>query len=216
MTPVEPERRRALVLIASDSQPTRVGVRRLLEEDVDCAEAADGPSAVEMALRLWPDVCMLDFRPQAQGLRVASEIAAKLPSSAVVLFTSAPDQAEFVAAVRAGASGYLPLTFDPARLPQVVQAVIEGEVAVPRRYVRWLADEVRDSSRRHRLAVRDGSAVSLTEREWQIVGLLRRRLTTREIAERLQLSPVTVRRHASSVEQKLGVSSRDALLDLLA
>jgi DNA-binding NarL/FixJ family response regulator len=215
VTAVEPERRRALVLIVSDSQPTRVGVRRLLEGDVDCAEAVDGPSAVEQALRHRPDVCMLDLRPPAQGLRVASELAAKLPSSAVILFTPAPDEAEFVAAVRAGASGYLPLAFDPARLPQVVQAVIGGEVAVPRRYVRWLVDEVRDGSRRHRLAVRDGSSVSLTEREWQIVGLLRRRLTTQEIAESLELSPVTVRRHVSAVERKLGVSSRAALFDLL-
>jgi DNA-binding NarL/FixJ family response regulator len=57
--------------------------------------------------------------------------------------------------------------------------------------------------------------VSLTEREWQIVGLLRRRLTTQEIAESLELSPVTVRRHVSAVERKLGVSSRAALFDLL-
>jgi DNA-binding CsgD family transcriptional regulator len=81
--------------------------------------------------------------------------------------------------------------------------------------VRWLADEVRDGGRRRRLAVQNGSTVSVTEREWEIVDLLRRRLTTQQIAERLDISPVTVRRHLAAVERKLGVTTRAALLQRL-
>lgn len=208
--------RRARVLIASESRPTRVGVRLALADGVECTEAVDAASAVEEAVRHRPDVCMLDLRPWSQGLRTVAEIATRLPSSAVIVFTPAPDEAELVAAVRAGATGYLPHAFDPSRLPQVVRAVMEGEVAVPRRYVRWLVDDIRDRGLRRRLALKDGSSVPVTEREAEIVDLLRRRLTTLQIAERLEISPVTVRRHVSAVEQKLGVASRAALLQRLA
>jgi DNA-binding NarL/FixJ family response regulator len=190
-------------------------MRLALGDDVDCTEVADGPSAVEQALRQRPAVCLLDLSPWSLGLRTATEIARRAPSSAVIVFTPAPDEAELVAALRAGAAGYLPRAFDPSRLRQVVRAVIDGEVAVPRGYVRWHADEVRDGGRRRRLAVQEGSPVSVTEREWEIVDLLRRRLTTRQIAERLGISPVTVRRHLGAVERKLGVTTRAALLQRL-
>jgi DNA-binding NarL/FixJ family response regulator len=190
-------------------------MRLALGDEVECAEVADGPSAVEHAIRQRPDVCLVDLRPWALGLRTTTEIVTRAASSAVVVFTPTPDEAELVAALRAGAAGYLPHAFDPSRLRHVVRAVIEGEVAVPRRYVRWLADEVRDRGRRRRLAVQSGASVSVTEREWEIVDLLRRRLTTRQIAERLAISPVTVRRHLGAVERKLGVTTRAALLQQL-
>jgi DNA-binding NarL/FixJ family response regulator len=211
-TPPDP---RAVVLIASESRPTRVGMRLALGGDVECTEAADGPSAVEEAVRRRPDVCLLDLQPWSLGLRTTTEIATRVPSSAVIVFTPTPDQAELVAALRAGAAGYLPHSFDPSRLHGVVRAAIDGEIAVPRRYVRWLADEVRERGRRRRLVLQNGSSVSITEREREIVDLLRRRLTTRQIADRLDISPVTVRRHLGAVERKLGVATRAALLQLL-
>jgi len=200
------------VLIASESEPTRAGVRLALEAEVTCTEAADADSAVEQAIRDHPDVCMLDLRPWSHGLRAATEIAKRLPSSAVIVFTAAPDEREFFAAIRAGATGYLPQTLDPSRLPQVVRAVLEGEAAVPRLYVRKLIEELSGRRRRRRLVLPEQQYVDLTSREWEIVELLRRGLSTQQIADELEISPVTVRRHLSTVEKKLGVTSRADVL----
>jgi two-component system, NarL family, nitrate/nitrite response regulator NarL len=205
---------RAHVLIAADRLPTRIGLRLALEADADCTEADDADSAVAAAVRDRPDVCVLALEPPGQGLRTVNEIISRVPSAAVIFLTDRVDEEEFFAAVRAGASGYLPEGVDPSRLPFVVRGVIRGEPAVPRRFVSRLIDEFRGRERRH-LMLGEQQSVELTSRESQVVELLRQRLPTREIAAQLGISPVTVRRHLSAVRQKLGVSSRGELLRLL-
>src|SRR5689334_3881093 len=106
--------RRTHVLIAAERLPTRVGLRLALEPEARCTEAADAQSAVHAAVRDRPDVCLLGLDPAGQSLRVLSEIAARVPSSAVILLTNRLDEEEFMAAVRAGASGYLTQSLDPA------------------------------------------------------------------------------------------------------
>jgi DNA-binding NarL/FixJ family response regulator len=121
-----------------------------------------------------------------------------------------------MAAVRAGASGYLPQSLDPARLPDVVRSVMRGEAAVPRHFVGKLIDELRGRERRRRIVTLSGERrVELTSREWEVVDLLRRGQPTREIATQLEISQVTVRRHLSAAYTKLGVSSRAAAVRLL-
>ena len=110
---------RAHVLIAAERLPTRVGLRLALEPEARCTEAADAESAVDAAVRDRPDVCLLGLDPGGQGLRVVSEIVSKVPSATVILLTSKLDEEEFMAAVRAGASGYLTNSLDPARLTVV-------------------------------------------------------------------------------------------------
>src|SRR5438309_5748149 len=127
--------RRTHVLIAAERLPTRVGLRLALEPEARCTEAADAQSAVDAAVRDRPDVCLLGLDASGQGLRVANEIVQRVPSAAVILLTSRLDEEEFMAAVRAGASGYLTNTLDPARLPYVVQSAMRGEPAVPRKFV---------------------------------------------------------------------------------
>jgi DNA-binding NarL/FixJ family response regulator len=207
--------RRAHVLIAAERLPTRVGLRLALESEARCTEVADAQSAVDTAVRERPDVCLLGLDGSAQGLRVATEIAARVPSAAVIFLTSRPDEEEFMAAVRAGASGYLTQSLDPARLPFVVQGALRGEPAVPRRFVSRLLEELRTRERRRSVEVDGKGRVSLTAREWEVVELLLRAATTSDIAEELGVAAVTVRRHLGSVERKLGVTTRAEVVELL-
>jgi len=208
--------RRAQVLIAADRLPTRVGLRLALQSEADCTEASDADSAVDAAERDRPDVCVVDLAAPSQRLRAATEIAQKSPSSAVIVITALLDETEFLALVRAGATGYLPETVDPSRLPHVVRDVMRGETAVPRRFVARLIAELRGRDRRRNVILPEARRVVLTSREWEVVELLQRRMDTRTMALTLGISQVTVRRHLSAVEQKLGVSTRRELLELLA
>jgi DNA-binding NarL/FixJ family response regulator len=203
------------VLIAAERLPTRVGLRLALEPEARCTEAADAQSAVDAAVRDRPDVCLLGLDPGGQGLRVVTEIVSRVPSAAVILLTSRLDEEEFMAAVRAGASGYLTHSLDPARLPHVVRGALRGEPAVPRRFVSRLLDELRTRERRRSVVLAGGARVALTAREWEVGELLLRGGTTAEIAAELSVAPVTVRRHLGSVEHKLGVTTRAEVVELL-
>lgn len=215
MSTTAPERR-AHVLIAAERVPTRVGLRLALEPEARCTEAADGESAVNAAVRDRPDVCLLGLDPSGQTLRVVNEIASRVPSTAVILLTRKLDEEEFMAAVRAGASGYLTESLDPKRLPYVVRGALRGEPAVPRKFVSRLLDELRTRERRRSVVVADRGRVSLTTREWEVAEMLLRSASTSEIAKQLGVAQVTVRRHVGSVERKLGVSNRADVVALLS
>jgi DNA-binding NarL/FixJ family response regulator len=206
--------RRAHVLIAAERLPTRVGLRLALEPEARCIEASDAKSAVDAAVRERPDVCLLGL-DDGEGLRVANEISSRVPSAVVILLTSRLDEEEFMAAVRAGANGYLTHSLDPARLPHVVRGALRGEPAVPRRFVSRLLDELRTRERRRSVVLDGKGRVALTTREWEVVELLLRAATTLEMARELGVAPVTVRRHLGSVERKLGVTSRAEVVELL-
>jgi DNA-binding NarL/FixJ family response regulator len=204
------------VLIAAGRHPTRVGLRLALGPELVCAEANDGESAVAAALAEQPDVCLLALETQAENLSAITEICAASPNTAIVMLAGELDDDEFLAVMRAGAYGYLSQGVDPARLPDVVRAVVRGEVAVPRHFVGRLIDELRDRDRRRRLvAVSGDRTVEITAREWEVLALLREDLPTREIAEQLGISQVTVRRHLGAVSQKLGARTRKDMLGLL-
>jgi two-component system, NarL family, nitrate/nitrite response regulator NarL len=139
---------RLRVLIADDHAPTRTTLRRDLEEggiDV-CAEAQTGTQAVDAALQARPDLCLIDIHmPDGGGIAAAKAIRQALPWIKVVLITANPDEEGVVAAVRAGADGYLGKDVDLRRLPQIVMAVAGGQAAYPRRFMRGLLREVRQA-----------------------------------------------------------------------
>ena len=215
MSAVAPAKR-THVLIAAERLPTRVGLRLALEPEARCTEVADAESAVDAAVRDRPDVCLLGLDAAGQGLRAANEIASRVPSAAVILLTSRLDEEEFMAAMRAGASGYLTNSLDPSRLSHVVEGAMRGEPAVPRKFVSRLLDELRTRDRRRSVVLEGRGRVALTSREWDVVELLLRSATTSEIAAELGVAPVTVRRHLGSVEQKLGVTTRAEVVEILS
>ncbi len=201
---------KARVLIAADRLATRTGMRLALAEDAECSEAGDAEAAVAAAVRDKPDVCVFDFDPPGRAIRATAEITSRVPEASVVMFTRRMDEEEFLAAVRAGAAGYLPEDY-------VVRSVMRGEAAVPRALVARLIDELRGrEGRRRSFQIQERRRVELTAREWDVVDLLRQGLSTRSIAEILGISAVTVRRHVSAVHGKLGVNTRAELLELLA
>jgi DNA-binding NarL/FixJ family response regulator len=208
---------RPRVLIADDHAPTRSDIRRTLEEDGRfdvCAEASDAPSAVEAAIRGRPDVCVLDIRMPGSGIGAAWEITARLPSTKVVMLTVSRDDEHLFAALRAGAAGYLLKDVNPHRLPDEIQAVLDGESALPRNLVSRLMESFRDPGARRRKLVDDDLAGQLTSREWQVLELMRNGLSTAQLAERLTLSQATVRSHIAAILRKLRVPDREAAVRL--
>jgi DNA-binding NarL/FixJ family response regulator len=201
------------VLIADDHPPTRAGVRAALADNFDiCGEAASASETVELAVTEMPDICLIDVHMPGGGVQAASEITSKLPATAVVMLTISQHDDDLFPALAAGAVGYLLKGIDPARLPLALLGVLQGEAAVPRALVARVLAEVRDQSARRRLPMAGERSVTLTNREWQVLDLLRDGLTTREIAKRLFIESVTVRTHISSILRKLEVDDRDAAI----
>lgn len=206
---------RPRVLVADDHPPTRAGVRAALEADFEiCGEAASAGEAVELALREVPDICVLDVHMPGGGVAAAAEITSKLPATAVVMLTISEHDDDLFAALGAGALGYLLKGIDPSRLPLALRGVLQGEAAVPRPLVARVIAELRDQSARRPVAGQSSS--TLTNREWQVLDLLRDGLTTKEIAGRLFIASVTVRTHVSSILRKLAVPDRDAAVELIS
>jgi DNA-binding NarL/FixJ family response regulator len=205
------------VLIADDHPPTRAGVRMALESGgfEVCAEAGDAAGAVAAAARELPDVCLLDIHMPGDGIHAAEAITHELPDTAVVMLTVSREDTDLFDALRAGASGYLLKDIDPARLPLALHGVLEGEAALPRQLVALLIEEFRERRRRRRIPLRGRRHAELTDREWEVLQLMRHGAGTEEIAARLFISPVTVRTHVSSILRKLHVPTREAAIELL-
>jgi DNA-binding NarL/FixJ family response regulator len=205
------------VLVADDHPALRQSVRMALEQDgfVICGEADTAATALELAFRDRPEVCLLDIHMPGNGIAAAAEITARLPGTAIVMLTVSRNDADLFDSLRAGAAGYLLKDMDPSRLANALRGVLSGEAALPRALVARVIDEFRERGRRRRLHLLGERGVELTSREWEILDLLRQGLTTAEIAERLFVSKVTVRRHVSAILRKLRVTDRKAALRLV-
>jgi two-component system, NarL family, nitrate/nitrite response regulator NarL len=196
---------RPIRLLIADQPATCLGIRMVLGTDVFvCAEESEADQAIRAAKQEQPDVALVAAEISAERYAVVRAICRAAPGCAVVVLAQAGDTDDMLAAVRAGAVGYVPGALDGERLQRVFRAVTHNEAVVPRAMVGELLSELRDHA-----AVGD----LVSSREAQVLGMLRRRHSTGEIAERLQISPVTVRRHISELVLKLGVESRSDLID---
>jgi DNA-binding NarL/FixJ family response regulator len=198
------------VVIADDHSAARAGVRESIEAGgfEVCGEATNAQEAIELALRERPDLCLLDVHMPGEGIRAAVKIAEALPECAVVMLTVSRNDSDLFDSLRAGVAGYLLKDMDPGRLPDALRGVMAGEAAVPRDLVARLIDQFRSRETRRRLPLIGGRGVELTSREWEVLDLMADELTTAQIAQRLFVSPVTVRRHISSIVEKLGAPDR--------
>jgi two-component system, NarL family, nitrate/nitrite response regulator NarL len=199
------------VLIADDHAPTRAGVRMTLERDglEICAEVANAADAVDAALRERPDVCLLDVRMPGRGTSAAASITSTLPNTVVLMLTVSRDDDDLFESLRQGAVGYLLKDMNPADLPAAVRGAFEGEGALPGSLVARLIEEFRHGRAARRVSWQPRGGPQLTNRETEILELLCEGAGTGEIAERLFVSRVTVRRHVSNILGKLGASSRE-------
>lgn len=203
------------VLIADSETQLRRGARKALEADgfVVAAEAADAATAIAAATRLHPDICLIDPNLPGEGLDAIGRIARASPPTLIVVFSKSDRAEDVVAAFTRGASGYLVKGLSGERLASTLRAVFHGEPALSRSLVSHLVHEIRRGSVR-RLVLPAGPVV-LTSREWEVGELLREGQSTADIAERLGVSPVTVRRHVSLLLRKLGADSREAAVETL-
>jgi DNA-binding NarL/FixJ family response regulator len=205
-------------VLADDHAAARLGVRLALEDGGFhvVAEAVDARSAVEAALQHRPDLCLLDVYMPGRGIAAAAELAEALPEMPIVMLTVSDTSEDLFEALHAGACGYLLKDTDPQRLPHALAAVLDGEAPLPRVLTARLITEFRRRGSERRTPDADGGLVTLSERESEVLELLHAELSTKQIAHRLGISPVTVRRHISDLVRKLRVSDRDAALKLTA
>ncbi len=201
------------VVIADDHEVIRLGVAMALTRGgfEVVGEAADRAGVVNAVASSMPDVCLLDIYMPGGGIEAAAAIAVAAPSTAVVMLTVSTSNDDVLAALRAGAVGYLPKDTSPDRLPMALAGVLKGEAALPRALVSRVLSEFRDFTTETARPVRVGG-IELTPRESQILRMLRSGLTTIEVGELLSLSPITVRRHISAGVAKLGVADRHAAI----
>ena len=200
----EPETRPRRLLIA-DHAATRMGIRLALGEDtVVCAEAGDAESAIRAAKREQPDVALVGCERFADWRLIVRGIRRAAPDCAVVVLAPARDVDDMLESVRAGAIGYVPGMLSPERLRTVIAAAAKHEAVIPRSMVMALLGDLRSG---------EGDDAVLTGREAQVLGMLRRGHSTADIAGRLRIAPVTVRRHISELVHKLGVESRSDLVE---
>ncbi len=195
-------------LLIVDHAPTRVGIRMALAGEVEvCGEAGDVETAIRTAKAQQPDVALVGTAVLAEWRAAICGICRAAPRCAVVVLADSEDPDDLVEAVRAGAVGYVPGALDIDRLRRVFRAVTAREAVIPRAMVSDLLSELRAGA---------AAGNTLTGREAQVLGMLRRGHSTARIAERLQIAPVTVRRHISELVRKHGVGSRADLIESAA
>jgi DNA-binding NarL/FixJ family response regulator len=195
---------RLVRLLVADHAATRRGVAIALAGTVDiCGEVDNAEQAIRAAKELQPDVCLIGHGLADYSPEVVLGVCRAAPETGVIVLSDQPDVEDMLEAIRSGAVGYVPggVSFD--RLRTIINAVVANEAVVPRAMVRELILELRTVGRQG-----DG----LTRREAQVLGMLRRGQSTALIASRLQIAPVTVRRHITEVARKLGVADRSDLV----
>jgi two-component system, NarL family, response regulator LiaR len=195
------------VLIVDDHAVVREGLRTFLalQDGIDVVgEAADGTQALAQAQRLTPDVILMDLvMPELDGVGAMQELRARGSASRVIVLTSFLDDDRLMAAIEAGAAGYLLKNVEPAELARAVRAAHAGEAiidpAVAARLVRTLAQHshspVPDYER-------------LTRREREVLELIAGGRSNKRIAAELGISEKTVKNHVGHLLEKLGVADR--------
>jgi len=206
------------VAVADDQALVRLGLRVLLETEDDLelvGEAADGRQALALIRETRPDVVLMDVRmPVMDGLEALRTMAAEpdLAGTRVVVLTTFELDEYVFEALRAGASGFLIKDSEPADILRAIRVVAAGESllspAVTRRVIAEFAGRPAPA------LARGPSLDPLTEREREVVGLVAEGLSNDEIAERLVVSPATIRTHVGRAMAKLDARDRAQLVVL--
>lgn len=192
------------VVLVDDHPVVRNGLRAWLESRAGIevvGEAATARDAVSLVAATGPGVVVLDLRlPDGSGLDVLRQVRTGRPPPGVLVLTSFGDDADIVAAVEAGADGFLHKDAAPAEIEAAVRAVARGETALSARATAALVRGVRNR--------RPAAVDALTPREREVLGLLAEGRSNAEIAAALTIATKTVKTHVSSILTKLDVDDR--------
>ncbi|MFI9329616.1 response regulator [Kitasatospora sp. NPDC052868] len=205
-----PERIR--VLIADDQPLVRRGLALILAPDPGfevVAEADDGQQAVDLAHRYRPDVVVMDIRmPVLDGVQATERLTRELPASRVLALSTFDMDEYVVAALRAGACGFLPKDVSPEELLAAVRTVHTGEAAVAPRLLTRLISTYVTTPRPPQAPSPAPGLAELTPREIEVWHLLATGLDNAEIASTMGISVSTVKNHITSIFAKLSVRDR--------
>jgi DNA-binding NarL/FixJ family response regulator len=195
---------RIRVVLVDDHAVVRSGLAQLLggADDIEVVgQAGDGVEAVQIVRASRPDVVVMDLQmPRMDGVEATKVILEEDPGVEIVVLTSFSDSARIVAALDAGAVGYLLKDADPEDVLEGVRAVSRGESPIHPKVARQLLSVRSEAA--------EGPAVQLTPREAEVLALVRAGLANKQISRRLGISERTVKAHLTSVFQRIGVVDR--------
>ncbi len=208
--------RKISVMIVDDHPLFRQGLRRVIEAEDDMEviiEVGDGEEALRLAQKMVPDVIMMDVNiPTMNGLQVTRSIKANSPNIGVIMLTAYHDDEQIFHAIKAGAGAYYPKDVTPRKLIETIRQVSQGHyviddnVLAKSQVTSWLFKQF------EQLAVfgtsPDELFVPLSPREMEILHLIARGYSNKEIAHELGISRQTVKNHMTSILRKLSLNDR--------
>ena len=197
------------VLVVDDHALFRHGLLQVLGTEPDLevvGEARDGIEAIEQAAELLPDVVLMDVKmPTVNGIEAARRIRAAQPSVRVLMLTESEDEEDLYAAVRAGATGYLLKEVGIDEIGGAIRAVAAGQALVSPAMTTKLLSEFNALSRR---LEEEHDGRRLTDRELEVLRLIARGMSNKDIGADLVIAENTVRNHVRNILEKLQVRSR--------
>ncbi len=205
------------ILVVDDYAPFREGLRAMLRSEGDLqliGEATNGKEALELAAQLQPDVILMDLQmPEMSGIEATGAIVETSPHISILVLTMFQDDNSVFTALQAGARGYLLKGALKADILRAIRGVSRGEAifgpTIARRLMTYFAGLKQTVlPPLPSPSPKTPTFPELTEREHEVLNLIAEQLTNGEIAERLTLSPKTVRNHVSNIFSKLQVASR--------
>jgi DNA-binding NarL/FixJ family response regulator len=190
------------VVIVDDHAVVRSGLEQFLATTGDIeivASAADGAEALTVTTAEEPDVVVMDLSmPNVDGIEATRMISDQVPSSRVLVLTSFSDQNRIMDALSAGADGYLLKHSDPEEIAAAIRSVHAGDAPLDPKVARALLESRRTKT----------NTPTLTDREREVLDLVRQGFANKQIARRLGISERTVKAHLTRVFSSLGVSDR--------
>jgi DNA-binding NarL/FixJ family response regulator len=204
---------RIKILLADDHAVMRAGLKLLIDGQADMrviGEAGDGLQAIDQAVALQPDVILLDLTmPRLDGLSSLKQIRERAPHTRVLILTMHADEQYLREALNRGASGYVVKQAADQEVLSAIRAVMRGEMYIHPSLTKALLSGLIDQAR---VSPPTGLGPALSERETEIIKAVARGHTNQEIAAKLSLSVKTVETYRARAMEKLGLSSRTALV----
>ncbi|WP_307855883.1 response regulator transcription factor [Nocardioides faecalis] len=197
------------VAVVDDQELFRRGLTMLLgiEPGIEVVgEAGDGVEGVELAVKTAPDVVLLDVRmPKKSGIEACVAIKESVPTTKIIMLTVSDEEADLYEAVKSGASGYLLKDSSIEEVAQGIRVVADGQSLISPSMAAKLIEEFKTMSAPERAT---GPALKLTERELEVLRLVAKGLSNRDVAGQLAISENTVKNHVRNILEKLQLHSR--------